>query len=280
MILIADSGSTKTTWAIVNEGKEVLRMETAGLNPNFYHRDFLDETISSFAKKIKYSAKITSVSFYGSGCGSAKPRQIIQKTLKRYFPSAKKITVGSDLLGAARALCGEQRGVACILGTGSNACLYDGKVITAKAISYGWMFGDYGSGAHLGKLLIQDYCDDVLPSLIKKKLEKDAGVSHDMLIGNLYRSEFPNRFLASFSIFIEKNKKHAYCAQLIESSFSAFLEKQLGNLRNAKKHPLHFAGSVASAFQPELLALLKKKGFKAGRILKSPIEGLINFHTR
>ncbi|MBC7864845.1 MAG: ATPase, partial [Bacteroidia bacterium] len=196
MILVADSGSSKTLWVLRHNGMDIFMKVTAGLNPNFTPEYAIEKTIRSFVTESRLKNKISKVFFYGSGCGRKKGKEEIEGILKTVLPAAK-IKVESDLVGAAHGLSMGKPSVSCILGTGSNACLYNGKKIVQAIPSYGFIFGDYGSGAHLGKLLLQDYFDNKLPKGIKTKLEKTADFSAEKCIENIYRKPSPNRFLAS-----------------------------------------------------------------------------------
>lgn len=281
MILLADSGSTKTTWVLLSNGDKITEANTQGFNPYFQTERIIEDGIrNELTSEIlsHANAKGLTIYYYGAGCSSFDKVKTVRDALQHVFVNAK-IFVDHDLLASARALCGNSPGIACILGTGSNSCYYDGKVIKENIPSVGYFFGDYGSGGHIGKSLIQAYFDDKLPADLKKELSALRDFDREYILENIYQKPMPNRFLASYGKLAAEYIKHPYIADLIKKCFSDFLEFQVEKYSGHKELPINFVGSVASSNQELLLDVLKKRGLKAGIILRSPMSGLIDFHT-
>lgn len=276
MILIADSGSTKTDWCLVENGKNILRFQTRGTNPFFQtEEEILEEIETGLLPGLK-GVEPSSVHFYGAGCAFPEKNEIIRRAVSRHLPVP--VEVGSDLLAAARALCGDRPGIACILGTGSNSCQYDGKEIVKNVSPLGFILGDEGSGAVLGKLLIGDVLKDQLPPALKELFLSQYGLTPALIMDRVYRQPFPNRFLAVFSPFILEHLDEPAVWELVTRSFLAFFT------RNVKQYdyfdlPVHLAGSVAWHYQTVLKEIAFDLGIRLGTIIQSPMEGLIRYHS-
>mgnify|MGYP002550440870 FL=1 len=276
MILIADSGSTKTDWCLVENGKNILRFQTRGTNPFFQtEEEILEEIETGLLPGLK-GVEPSSVHFYGAGCAFPEKNEIIRRAVSRHLPVP--VEVGSDLLAAARALCGDRPGIACILGTGSNSCQYDGKEIVKNVSPLGFILGDEGSGAVLGKLLIGDILKDQLPPALKELFLSQYGLTPALIMDRVYRQPFPNRFLAGFSPFILEHLDEPAVWELVTRSFLAFFT------RNVKQYdyfdlPVHLAGSVAWHYQTVLKEIAFDLGIRLGTIIQSPMEGLIRYHS-
>jgi N-acetylglucosamine kinase-like BadF-type ATPase len=278
MIVIADSGSSTTDWCFTNLTGEVKTVETAGLNPYF-----IDEAgITNILEKDLYpfldNKRVTRVFFYGSGCSQLQKKQVLQNALDSFFRNAD-VEIYNDLLGAARALCGSESGLACVLGTGSSSCLYDGQQITERLPSLGYVLGDEGSGAVLGKHLVAAYLNNTLPARLQKLFAQNypSFLLSDVL-DKVYRQPFPNRFLASFVTFLSANKSDAFVKELVGSAFDGFFEKQVLRYENYDKYPLCFVGSVSFFFADELHKSAKKHKLTINKIEQSPLNGLLKFH--
>ncbi len=278
MILIADSGSTKTEW-VVTEGHNVLQtFKTVGLNPYFVKteeaRGILQEAFAGqFNKK-----DIHAVYFYGAGCSSAPKQKVIHDALQDIFPRINTL-VDHDMLAAARALFGNTPGVACILGTGSNACVYDGRHITESLFSLGYMFGDEGSGAHLGKSYISDHLKEKAPMEIMTAFVEKYELSREEILTHIYKKANPNRFLASFTHFLKEHLDHPYIFRLAEECFEAFFEEQVSRFFQYQKRKLGCIGSVAYHFREVFERAAGKYGMQAAKIVVSPMEGLVGYHA-
>lgn len=268
MRIIADSGSTKTKFAIIKAGVEAQFVLTDGINPFYQSTDDIIATLSSqLLPSIPDTAAVTLVEFYGAGC-TAEKAPIVAEALKSLFKTADVI-VDSDLLGAAKALCGDKPGIACILGTGSNSCLYDGEKIVQNVSPLGFILGDEGSGANLGKLLVADILKNQAPEDIRDKFFKKYGLTAADIIDRVYRKQFPNRFLASFAPFLSENIDNDYCRALVYNAFVSFIR------RNLKHYPdgyaVSFTGSVAYYFKDILEQAVKDEGLQMGTISQSPL---------
>ena len=267
MILIADSGSTKTDWCVVENGESILRFKTRGTNPFFEIEVGLLPSLKGFEPSAIY--------FYGAGCAFPEKNDMIRRAVNRYLPVP--VEVGSDLLAAARALCGDQPGIACIMGTGSNSCYYDGREIVKNVSPLGFILGDEGSGAVLGKLLIGDVLKDQLPPALKDQFLTQYELTPALIMDKVYRQPFPNRFLAGFSPFIREHLDEPAIWELVTRSFLAFFT------RNVKQYdyfeqPVHLVGSVAWYYQDILKEIAFDLGIRLGTIARSPMEGLVAYH--
>lgn len=277
MILIADSGSTKTDWKIVADDQAVIGIQTIGFNPVLTTTDSIFKELSiSFTEKER-NESIVEVHYYGAGCWDHKSCLVVHNALIQLFPNAR-IEVTNDLLGAARSVCGHQAGIACILGTGANSCLYDGQKIVDNVPALGFIVGDEGSGAYLGKQLLRHYFYRNLPKDLQKKLLETHDVSKKIMLKKVYQNPRGNRYLASFVPFLVQEKKHPYVQKLVETAFEAFINNQVTKYKDAPHLPIHFVGSIAHFFKDFLQKKLFDHQLKLGEIIRQPIDGLVEFH--
>lgn len=276
-ILIADSGSTKTDWALMGDDKNIIEsFQSAGLNPCLMD-DVEIKRILSEEVAPHISVAVDEVRFYGAGC---RPDQLGR--MERLLCStlnARHAAVASDLLGAAHALCGRQAGIVCILGTGSGSAVYDGSRFVEQTPSLGFILGDEGSGAVLGRRLVSDIFKRQLPEDIINKFHKDYDISIDEIIRNVYRNPAPNRYLAKFTRFLSENRENDSVRRLIINEFEKFFSRNTSNY-NRQDLTVHFVGSIAAVFNEELEVAAAKNNSKIGNILRSPIEGLINYYQQ
>lgn len=275
MILIADSGSTKTDWCVVENGESILRFKTRGTNPFFQTEEEIGKEIEVGLLPSLKGFEPSAIYFYGAGCAFPEKNDMIRRAVNRYLPVP--VEVGSDLLAAARALCGDQSGIACIMGTGSNSCYYDGREIVKNVSPLGFILGDEGSGAVLGKLLIGDVLKDQLPPALKDQFLTQYELTPALIMDKVYRQPFPNRFLAGFSPFIREHLDEPAIWELVTRSFLAFFT------RNVKQYdyfeqPVHLVGSVAWYYQDILKEIAFDLGIRLGTIARSPMEGLVAYH--
>ncbi|MBN2237177.1 MAG: ATPase [Bacteroidales bacterium] len=277
MLIIADSGSTKTDWLIFqNSNDSPIELNSVGLNPYLVDDQFVSIQVSdSFVSIDKTQA--AHIFFYGAGCSTEANKKIISDGIQAVFPNAH-IEVFHDMEAAARALCGTNEGISCILGTGSNACYYNGKKITKTAISLGYLVGDEGSGMHLGKRLIHAIYLGYAPNDLTEHFNAEFNLDLEMLLNNLYKQARPNRYLASFANFIHSQKEHPFIKTLIHESFAEFIKMVISPLNPNKNLPVHFTGSIAWFFQEELIQELINQGFSVGKISQKPINDLLNYH--
>ncbi|MDL2277656.1 ATPase [Parabacteroides sp. OttesenSCG-928-G07] len=277
MILIADSGSTKTDWCVAESGEAVRHIPTAGTNPYFQSAEEIQEVIARELLPLTADYAITEVVFYGAGIRFEEQRKVIRDILHRSFKTP--VEVDSDLLGAARSLCGDKAGIACILGTGSNSCLYDGRVITENTPPLGFVLGDEGSGAVLGKHLVADCLKGQLPKELIDKFMDRFQLTAELLMDRIYKQPFPNRFLASLVMFLVENIHEEALYQLVHADFTAFFRRNLLQYTGAYSYPVNFTGSVAFYLKDVLCDVAQAEGFQMGIIRKAPMEGLLIYHN-
>lgn len=276
-ILIADSGSTKTDWSIVSGDQEIDRIKTRGINPFFQTEEEISAEIRDYLiPEIKKYDSIEAVYFYGAGCASPEKNEILRRSLVHYLPV--EVEVGSDLLAAARALCGHQPGIACILGTGSNSCQYDGKEIVKNISPLGYILGDEGSGAVLGKLLVGDVLKNQLPATLQKVFFSECNLTPAVIMEKVYRHPFPNRFLASLSPFLIRHIQEPAIQNLVSNSFRDFFSRNIMQY-DCLKFPIHLTGSIAWYYQDLLRKVASEFGLQLGTVVQSPLQGLIQYHV-
>lgn len=271
MRLIADSGSTKTDWAILNDASVVTEFQTSGINPLFRDTEDIFNELDAMLKS--YRGKISAVHFYGAGVVSSEKAEVVRKALREILGNIP-MEIESDILGAARALSGDCASVVCILGTGSNACLYDGEKLAYHIPPMGFILGDEASGAVLGKQLISDCFKLVMPKNVRELFINQYQLNLTKVIDNVYRMDSPNRYLSQFARFLSDFKNESYCQEVLTSQFGAFIDRNILQLPDAKDYTINFVGTVASYFQQQLKTQLEIRGLKLGIVLKSPIDGL------
>ena len=277
MILVVDSGSTKADWALCLGTNNYKIIETKGLNPYFHGPDDVFEELSkdSFTSAISVH-EVKEVFFYGAGCPDEFYRSRMREGLKRVFTTAR-IEVQHDLLGAARATCGRNPGIAGILGTGSNSCAYDGSKITDNIPALAHVLGDDGGGVHLGKLILQAYYYRELPMDLEELFHKKYPEGKDAIIHRIY-GEGQNVHIAKFAEFLITNRTHPYARALIHEAFRVFAVRHLKKYEGWKHLKINLVGSVAHLLAPELKQVFQEEGLEVGQIIKRPIENLIHYH--
>ncbi|MFY0627251.1 MAG: N-acetylglucosamine kinase [Reichenbachiella sp.] len=278
MILVADSGSTKTEWRIIDQNGEITQIRSEGVNPNYLPHDQIQVIISNgLGENLK--KPIDQIYFYGSGCGSEINQNIIRDIFNELYPNAVT-QVGHDLLAAARALCGREPGIACILGTGSNSCLFDGREIIHNVQSLGYLLGDEGSGSWLGKKLLLAYFHGNLPEKIKRNFENRFAKEGVGIIQELYAAEVPVRYLAQFSKFIFQNIKDPFLYRLVYDAFLEFVNINIAPYKGYQELPISFTGSVAFYFGNILRQVGIDQGLHFKHIVEGPIAGLTLYHKK
>lgn len=287
MIVIADSGSTKTDWRLIDENKQIHQFSTQGINPYFQSSEqiisLLKSELISQLKSTIWSleparpAGGSEIFFYGAGCRVEDKKKIVENALFEVFPKSK-IEIYTDMLGAARSLCGKNAGIAAILGTGANTCYYDGQKIVENRTSTGYILGDEGSGAHIGKTFIQAFLNDEMPKEIADRFVSRFKLSKDNIIDAVYRQPMPNRFLASFSKFIYQNLKEQFIIDLVAGCFNQFFDKYICKYEKHKEVKLSCTGSVAFYYSNILRAVALEKGVSIDTITETPISGLTLYH--
>ena len=277
MMLIADSGSTKIDWCVILDNTPIKRIGTKGLNPFFQSEEEIQQELTHSLLPQLPEGTIDSVYFYGAGCTPEKA-PTLRRAIADSLPIVGNIKAYSDMLAAARGLCGREAGITCILGTGSNSCFYDGKEIVNHISPLGFILGDEGSGAVLGKLLVGDILKNQLSPAIKEAFLKQFDLTVPEIIDRVYRQPFPNRFLASLSPFIAQHLEEPGIRQLVLGSFIAFLRRNVMQY-DYTQYPAHFIGSVAHCYKEILQEAAQETGIRIGKILQSPMEGLIQYHS-
>lgn len=278
MILIADSGSTKTAWvAIDKSGKILVETITAGINPFFISEEDIQADIAANVAPAFEGVEVSEIYFYGAGCAFEDKNAMVERALAHSFTKAR-IIVDSDMVGAAKGLCGTNAGIACILGTGSNTCYWDGQKIAKNVSPLGFILGDEGSGAVLGKNFIADVMKNQISAEIGERFFAQMELTPAEVINRVYRQPFPNRFLATFTRFMNENKHEPEIAAIIERCFVQFFERNIKQY-DYKALDVNVIGSIGYYFRPMLESAAARLGIRIGKIEQTPIEGLIRFHS-
>ena len=280
MILIADSGSTKVTWCLLSENKSNHKyIETKGINPNYQTKHSILTILENelHPHLPSHGEWVQKVYFYGTGCSTIPNCKLMRESLLTITPNAAVI-VEHDLLGAAISLCGRDTGVACILGTGSNSCFYDGKTIKKTILSLGHLLGDEGGGVYIGKKILYHYLKNHYPDELKMAFDAKYEKTPQELIHLMYNNINIISFFADFTYFASENIAHPFMQDVIKNCFRDYFTEQVLIYEEAKHYPLGFVGSIAFTFQNELKAVAKEFQFHIGKIIKNPIEGLKDFH--
>ena len=273
-ILIADGGSTKIDWTVVS-GISQKTFRSPGINPVLWDIGKIEQMLQE-GLPHEILSDVESVYFYGAGC-LGRSAEKMQEALMRVVAHDAEIEVESDLLGAARALFGNERGIACILGTGSNSALYDGKEIISNIHPLGYILGDEGSGASIGKLFLNALYKGRLPESLRKDFETETGLTYDDVIDHVYRQPMANKFLASLVIFVSKRRKE--CAELLNEEFDNFIEKDILPYNHCEL-PVGIVGGVGYEFHEELKEIFLRHGLKLNKVVARPMENLVDYHLR
>ncbi len=278
LTLIADSGSTKTDWVLIDKNSILSNVKTIGFNPYFQTKEQISKELLQNLKPIlnEHISKIAHIYYYGAGCSTDVNCKIVLDGIYSAL-ELKNIDIHHDLLAAARALCGVEPGIACILGTGSNSCLYDGKKVIENVPSVGYLFGDDGSGANIGKTFIQAYFDNSLSEKLKVAFEK-AGYHREEILDNVYKKGMPSRYLAGVSRFVADNIKDPSVRKLVKNCFKSFFTKQISKYSNSREYKVHSVGSIGFCYKDILAEVVNEEGYKLGKVIQSPIDGLVEYH--
>lgn len=276
MILLADSGSTKTDWALARNGSLVKRITTEGINPFFQTEEEISRIVHERLMPALDGAMPHEVHFYGAGCAFPEKNRLVEQAITRHLPVP--VEIGSDLLGAARSLCGRRPGIACIMGTGSNSCYYDGQTIAANVSPLGYVLGDEGSGAVLGRLLVGDCLKNQLPAPLKEAFFRRFDLTPQLILEQVYKQPFPNRFLASLSPFLIEHIDEPCIHRLVLNSFKSFFTRNVMqyDYRGVK---VHFTGSIAYYYREVLDEAARALQIELEHIVRSPLEGLVTYHS-
>ena len=275
-ILIADSGSTKCEWCLLRDGKK-RTVYTQAISPYFLDAGSIAEVIGRELLPPLKKAGVDKVYFYGTGCKDPDNRRMMHKVLRSAFPGAA-VEVNHDLMGAALALCGASKGISCILGTGSNSCYFDGKRIVKNSPGLGYVLGDEGGGAYLGKKVIQYYLYNTFDEELRYKFDEKYAASDNEILDKVYKQPLPNRYLASFALFLAENRGHYMIENIIEDGLNDFFFTHLCKYRESWNLPIHFVGGIAFGFRDVIRELCGTYQFELGKILQKPMDGLIKYH--
>jgi len=274
--IIADSGATKCQWTLIL-GKKKFSIKTIGISPYFLKTNEIIETIQkAFSKKVKLES-IDAVYFYGTGLSNTSNVSAIKKALKTVFKNAT-LDIQTDLVAVARATCQKNKGVACILGTGSNTGFYNGKKVIKNSPGLGYVLGDEGSGAYLGKKVLQHYLYKTFDEELMHSFEQKYNLNKDQILDAVYKQPLPNRYMASFAEFLSEHRGHYMIENIIEDGINDFFFTHLNKLNESWLHPIHFSGSIAYVFRDTIKQLATAYELALGQIIKSPMEGLIAYH--
>lgn len=281
MILIADSGSTKTDWVLVNPQKEVVvKATTKGLNPTVFSESDLYTTVTANKAVMEYVDDILEIYVYAAGCGTESPKKKLFILLEEVFSKAS-VVVKEDIYAAAFAVSNGREGIVSILGTGSNCCYFDGKSdITSKIPSLGYMLMDDASGNYFGRILLRDYFYNKMPKKLHDMFQEEFNLYPDDVKLNLYQKSHSNAYLAQFATFLIKHKNEVYCSQIINKGFSDFIENQITQHDRVYDLPIHFVGSISFLLQDELRKVLKSFRLNTGNFIQKPIDELVKFHLK
>lgn len=278
MIIIADGGSTKTNWCLLDDNQKKIYFNTEGYNPYFVDSDYI---VSSLKKGLPHDLpldKIQEVNYYGAGVHNDEKAKIVSDAFRELFPNAK-IEIGHDLLAAARALLGKETGFAAILGTGTNTCIYDGEKITHNISSAAYILGDEGSGSYIGKKLLTDFVRDLMPEDVAEVFYNTYKLTKDEIMDSVYTKPLANRFCASFSKFVyDNNVNIEYTRKIVDDAFEAFFNNLVSKYPNYQSYTFNCIGSVGYNFRNVLEEKATQYGMKVGKILRSPIDDLVQFH--
>jgi len=278
MILVADSGSTKCDWMIIDQDNTKHKTNTMGFNPFFHSTDFILAKIQENELFNTYQSQIKEVYFYGAGCSSAPRKLILKNALSQFFTSAEKIDIDHDLTGAALATTPFNPGIACILGTGSNSCYYDGQKVYEELPALGYILGDEGSGAYFGKILLADWLYKRMPADLAKSFESRYTLTKEGIFSAIHQESNPNVYLASFMPFVSENKTHPYMKDMVYQGLAKFCSIHIWCFDNFRDVPVNFVGSIAHYFKDLLKEVADNHRFTIGNIEKKPIDALAEYH--
>ena len=279
MEIIVDSGSSKADWLITQQFSAVSKVRTMGFNPFFHSADFITQEIHKTFSNLLNPDEIITLIYYGAGCSSVARNQVIIDGISGFFKNAK-VEVFHDILAAARATCFNKPGIACILGTGSNSCLYNGTEIIDNLPSLGFMLGDEGSGSHFGKSLIRKLFYRELPDDLLQKFKVKYNYSKENILDKLYNQPNVNVFLAKFAEFFSENSEHPAIKDMVRNCFNDFFRCHVVKYKNYKEVEIHFVGSIGFLFRDILEEVSADFNVKLGLTIRTPIENLLEYHSR
>jgi N-acetylglucosamine kinase-like BadF-type ATPase len=273
--LIADCGATKGEWCLITNDK-VKTISTPGISPYFLSSEEIRNILLKNIKP-KIKTEVNEVHYYGTGLFDPANVKLIKKILVQVFAGAK-VYADHDIMGAARALCGHQKGIVANLGTGTFSCYYDGKKIVKSRPGPGYVLGDEGSGAYLGKKVLQYYLYEIFDEDLRYRFDQNYHTSRSEILENVYRKPFPNRYLASFAMFLAENRGHYMVENILEDGLNDFFFFHLSKFPEIWKLPVNFVGSIAFGFRDVLQQLCNSYEFELGKVIQKPMKGLVEYH--
>lgn len=279
MVLVADGGSTKCDWVGIDyQGQVGFKATTKGINPAFLKEEEVLAYLAESEELACYRSKVRKIFFYGAGCGLKRQQDFLAGTLQKYFSGTSGIKVEGDLAAAVYG-CTTEPGVVCILGTGSNACFFDGKTIQTRMPAMGYTLMDDASGNYIGKQLLRSYYFKSMPEPLRKKFETAYDLDPEEVKERLYKKPNPNAYLASFARFLFENPEADFFKNLLKEAAQSFVDSHLGVYDvQARKYPVHFVGSIAFFAQEHFKQALLEKGYRIGKFVQKPIDGLVKYH--
>ena len=275
MILVADSGSTKTDWLGYHSGKTI-SFNTQGINPYFLNAQDIYKVLSKVQMLSEFTNEVKEIYFYGAGCSTPDKHEVISNGLSLFFPKAF-ISVENDLIGSAYATCGDEKGLICILGTGSNVSYFDGVATYDSNYGLGYILGDEGSGTYFGRKMITSYLYQHMPEDLRTLFAKDFEIDKETVITNVYQRPLPNTYLAGFSRFMYDRRDHPFILQILEDGFQEFIDVNIKDFKDYKIIDCHFVGSISFYYQDILKRVCERNGITVGKVLQKPIEGIFNY---
>lgn len=278
MILVADSGSTKTDWMGYSPNEQI-NFNTQGINPYFLNAHDIFKLFSKKKEIAAYASQVKEVYFFGAGCSSPDKVEIISNGISSFFTNAY-VSVEHDLMGSAYATCGDKKGLTCILGTGSNISYYDGKTLHHGAHGLGYVLGDEGSGTWFGRKLITSYLYNQMPAELAFEFGQEYQIDKETVITNVYQKPAPNTYLAAISRFMVNHKEHPFIVNILREGFQEFVDSNIKDYSNYKSLDCHFVGSIGFIYQDILREVCLNSQVKVGQILQKPIEGIYNYILR
>jgi glucosamine kinase len=275
-ILIADAGSTKSEWCLLGKGRKKT-VVTQGMSPYFLNKEQVQQILQNELLPRLKTPQVTDIYYYGTGCLDPRNAKMMKAAISKVFDGAS-VHVEHDLAGISKASCGNTKGIACILGTGSNSCYFDGKKVVKNSPGIGYILGDEGSGAYLGRKVLQYYLYGTFDEELRYRFDVKYHIDAAGILENIYQKPLANRYMAGFCMFLAENRGHYMIENIIEDGLNDFFFTHLCKFTESWKHPIHFVGSVAHGFRDVVKELCHSYEFDLGKILKTPMEGLIEYH--
>ncbi len=280
MIVVADSGSTKCDWILISSSGEEIKTQTMGFNPFFHDSALVASKISENHTLMEHSEALSAAYFYGAGCSSDNRKKVIEVALRNVFPNLQSCLVDHDLTGAAIATAEDTAGIACIMGTGSNSCYWDGKKAEELRPALGYVLGDEGSGSYFGKLLLVDWLYNRMPDDLQQEFTRQYDLTKEKIFRSVYSEPNANVYLASFMPFASAHKDHKYIKQMIYKGLARFISIHVWCYPNFRDVPVHFVGSIAHYFSEQLELVAFNHNFTVGKVVKRPVRSLAQYHYK